>query len=86
MYGTVNYYSLGGQFSCFGVITVSRAHYWDPQPTYHPAGPNALFWDGNVESVKVPPMSTPLALRPQFTADGAPCQSEAVCIRVYPYP
>lgn len=86
MFPWCSYYNLGDNWTSFGVISWWSAHYWDTQPTYHPAGPNALFWDGHVESIKVPPISTPFALRPQFTADGAPCQSAGVCSRVYAYP
>ena len=68
----VNYLNLGDSFIGFGVITVWGENCFDPQPPYHPAGPNALFWDGHVEIVKVPPISNQFALRPQFTADGKP--------------
>ena len=86
MFMWATYNNIGGEFICFGVIQNLGGNYTDPQPMYHPAGPNALFWDGHVESIKKPPVSNRYALRPQFTADGAPCQSGSVCNRVYPYP
>jgi|ERR1051325_2138352 prepilin-type N-terminal cleavage/methylation domain-containing protein/prepilin-type processing-associated H-X9-DG protein len=65
------YYNVGERSTCFGAISWWSAHIWDPQSYYHPAGPNALFWDGHVESIKPPPVSDPFALRPLFTASGA---------------
>src|ERR1051325_3822857 len=60
---SVSYYNICGEYLHWGVIWVNGYHYWDPQPTYHPNGPNALFWDGHVESIKPPPISDPCRYR-----------------------
>ncbi len=81
MAAEVGYYNLGDNYTCFGVVSWWSANYADPQPTYHPTGPKALFWNGHVESIKAPPASNRFALRPRFTADGKPGSNN-----VYPYP
>ena len=72
MFDRVLYLHLGNELIGFGMIMLTSQNYSDPVPTYHPVGPNALFWDGHVENVKLPSPSNRFGLRPQFTADGKP--------------
>ena len=61
--------NVGSRATCFGAIVTWVGLLGDNYQYYHTFGPNGLFFDGHVENITPPPLSTPQAMLKNFTRD-----------------
>lgn len=69
IHDTFTWEQLGEVSTVFGVATSSTGTWLDNPPPYHRGGPNGTFYDGHVETIVPPDVSSRYELRPRITAD-----------------
>ena len=70
MVATFDWEDAGKRSTCFGAMVKRAGKLADNPEYYDRLGPVGAFWDGHVETVRVPPMSDTTALRKCLTRDG----------------